>query len=142
MSEYNSHSPPNQEPNVKYPDFPSGSPTAHHASAAHSGAAIAHSALAYVAANVQADLANIEPSLAALSTHTHTHTPIQPAPPNPDSQNHNVALNMAGPTALVSQSHSPPDTAAKAKRLNRACDACSKRKVKVRLLGPVLVNPA
>jgi hypothetical protein len=103
---------------------------------------LANSALAYVASSA-AGLENIEPSLAAMSTHA----PIQPAPQNDGSINHfqgnsgTSADDMTiGPTSTVkldhdfmtheSMSQSSPEIS-RAKRLNRACDACSKRKVKV-----------
>ena len=103
---------------------------------------LANSALAYVASSA-ASLENIEPSLAAMSGHA----PIQSAPPNDGSMNHFQGnggvstddLTMGPPSAVKldhdfmthgSIAQSSPEVA-RAKRLNRACDACSKRKVKV-----------
>jgi hypothetical protein len=95
----------------------------------------AHSALAYVAASNGHGLENLEPSLAALSA---------PAHQSPTSVSHDNGLMLAPPEASTSAdiavsslaaqgltaTHTPTETP-KAKRLNRACDACSKRKVKV-----------
>jgi hypothetical protein len=106
---------------------------------------LANSALAYVASSA-AGLENIEPSLAAMSGHA----PIQPAPQNDGSIGHfqgnggSSADDLTiGPTSTVKLDHdfmthdsitqSSPEIL-RAKRLNRACDACSKRKVKVRLV--------
>jgi hypothetical protein len=111
---------------------------------------LANSALAYVASSANAGLENIEPSLAAMSSHT----AIQPAPPADDGvgQFHSnggaTAEDVAmGPTSgsaekvdhdFINQDPSAPTPdILRAKRLNRACDACSKRKVKVRLLTPM-----
>jgi hypothetical protein len=107
---------------------------------------LANSALAYVASSVNAGLENIEPSLAAMSSHA----AIQPAPPADDGvgqfhSNGGAAADVAamGPTSgtttnkvdddFITQDPSAPAAEVlRAKRLNRACDACSKRKVKVR----------
>ena len=97
----------------------------------------AHSALAYVTNNSHE--LELEPTLAALSA------PVQQSSHPVDSvgQVHGNGVPLAqaeGPSAvdiaassLAAQgltTESPTETP-KAKRLNRACDACSKRKVKV-----------
>jgi hypothetical protein len=111
---------------------------------------LANSALAYVASSVNAGLENIEPSLAAMSSHA----AIQPAPPAGDRMgqfhsNGGAAADVAalGPTSgtamdkvdhdfITQDPGAPMADVLRAKRLNRACDACSKRKVKVCLWMP------
>jgi hypothetical protein len=97
---------------------------------------LAHSALAYVTNNGH-DLENLEPALAALSASAQQ----SPHPHVSDQHGNGLSIAPAETTRAMEiatstlTSHglniqSTNDTP-KAKRLNRACDACSKRKVKV-----------
>jgi hypothetical protein len=102
---------------------------------------LAHSALAYVTNNSH-DLENLEPALAALSASAQ-----QSPHPHVSDQVHGNGLSIAPAetsrameiAASTLTSHTlnlqPTMDSPKAKRLNRACDACSKRKVKVSRYG-------
>jgi hypothetical protein len=97
----------------------------------------AHSALAYVVSHSQA-MDNLEPSLAALSDPLQH--PSHPTVTSSQVEQNNLALASADLTRAVDLATSSlaahgltqsPLDSTKAKRLNRACDACSRRKVKV-----------
>ena len=92
---------------------------------------LAHSALAYVDNHSQ-PLDNLEPSLAALSD-TLRHSP-HPTVTSSQIEQNSIALAAVDIATSSLAAHdltqSPAETP-KAKRLNRACDACSRRKVKV-----------
>ena len=113
----------------------------HHAASAGSPSALPqplHTNLTNVANNVNDLLENLEPALARMS---HNHPLIAPAPLAPIDPNQN---GHHGPTSITSAAtlaasglaaggidmQATPESA-KSKRLNRACDACSRRKVKV-----------
>jgi hypothetical protein len=100
----------------------------------------ASSALAYVTDDDAVGLENLEPTLAALSAHAHGGLDEQAhIGANISLSSISAAVGSVAEIAAQSLAAQPlvstiPDTSqsAKAKRLNRACDACSKRKVKVR----------
>jgi hypothetical protein len=83
----------------------------------------AHSALAFVSNH---SLDNLEPTLAALSASSHHQV----------SHHHNPAIGSVSNLDLATSSLSAQGLgeSPKVKRLNKACDACSRRKVKVSFL--------
>jgi hypothetical protein len=128
--------------NNQYPELRPATPTSR-GQLAHS----ATSALAYVTNDDHVSLENLEPALAALSAHGHVQSQsdldgtsrIEDAVVGLGSISATVgtvaeiaAQSLAAQplvSGLVDDAHA--SQAARAKRLNRACDACSKRKVKV-----------
>jgi hypothetical protein len=105
-----------------------------------------HENLTSVATNVNDFLENLEPALARMSHNMHGHAAIAPAPINQvdhDLHGSNGLTTNMGPTSMetaasiaasglaASGLDGPSPEITKSKRLNRACDACSRRKVKV-----------
>jgi hypothetical protein len=106
-----------------------------------------HENLTSVAALGNDFLQNLEPELARISQSIHGHATIAPAPSHHIHQDlpasSNGLTNNVGPTSMetaaiiaasslaASGLDAPHPETIKSKRLNRACDACSRRKVKV-----------
>lgn len=101
--------------------------------------------LSHVASNVNDLLENLEPELARLSQINHAHAAIAPAPAHQVDHHSYEPGGLIGGLGPVSEelvlslragvdgsNHNAP---APVKRLNRACDACSRRKVKVSLIS-------
>lgn len=91
---------------------------------------LAHSALAYVVSHSQA-MDNLEPSLAALSDPLHH--PSHPTVTSSQVEQNSLSLASAvdiATSSLAAHGLANSSETPKAKRLNRACDACSRRKVK------------
>jgi hypothetical protein len=120
----------NQYPELR-PATPSRSQLAHSAS----------SALAYVTSDDHVGLENLEPALAALSAHAQMQ-PHSDLDGTVGLGSISAAVGTVAEIAAQSLAAQPLVSAlgedvthispsAKSKRLNRACDACSKRKVKV-----------
>jgi hypothetical protein len=106
----------------------------------------ASSALAYVTGEDAVGIENLEPTLAALSAHAHSQIELEgQGQIGTGIELSSISAAVGSVAEIAAQSlaaqpllsalteesvHTPHSV--RAKRLNRACDACSKRKVKVR----------
>jgi hypothetical protein len=114
--------PSSSEVDAKYIGSPVSSGAANDSHLAQS----AHSALAFVSNH---SLDNLEPTLAALSASSHHQASHGHIPAVAPVSALDLATSSLAAQGLVSSAESP-----KVKRLNKACDACSRRKVKVSII--------